>query len=162
MKSSPVAVLALCALAVGALSGCASASGATQPTPSPSLAGRNSCSALTVAQAHALGLGAGTADNADDGSDSDGSFDALDPTAPSLGITYARGAHDDSGAGTRTFTVGRHRAYESTTPDSNQCEVDLAVGPDLAMIVGTGVSGGSGPACTLVTKAATTIEATLP
>lgn len=156
MKAIPVAVLVLGALTVG---GCSSSSGAAPA----SLAGRNSCHALSTGQLGQLRLAGNGDPNTDAAPDSGCSFNADAPDAPGLGITYALGAHDDGAAGTKVFTVGHHHAYETTVADVDQCEVDLAVGKDLAMIVGTGTgSGGTAPECALAEHAATMLEPSLP
>jgi hypothetical protein len=153
-KSFPVAVSALCALTVG---GCTS--GHT-PTAA-ALAGKNSCAALSASQLGKLRLSTTGDPNADAAPDSGCSFDAVDPTAPTLGITFALGAHD-SADGTKVFTVGHHTAYETTVPDVDQCEVDVAVGKDMAMIVGTGNGGPTTPECALAESAARLLEPALP
>lgn len=155
MKSFPVVVLALCALTVG---GCASG-----PAPTTAaLAGKNSCAALSAGQLAQLHLSATGDPNADAAPDSGCSFNAVNPTDPTLGITFALGAHDESADGTKVFTVGHHTAYETTVPDVDQCEVDVAVGKDLAMIVGTGNGGPTTPECALAESAARMLEPALP
>jgi hypothetical protein len=168
-----VAVAALCALTVG---GCASS---PTPTAAASLSGRDTCAALSGAQLARLKLASAGDPNTDSAPDSGCSFNAVDPNDPGLGLTYALGAHDDSAdsaTGTRVLTVGHHKAYETTVPDVDQCEVDIAVGKDLAMIVGTGTGTGTGtgsgsgtgaggattPECALAEQAAHMLEPALP
>jgi hypothetical protein len=124
------------------------------------LAGKNSCDVLSAAQLGQLRLAPNGDPNDDAAPDSACTFNGVNPADPTLGITFALGAHDDSAHGTKVFTVGKHRAYETTVPDVDQCEVDLAVGPDLAMIVGTATSGAV--PCSLAENAARMVEPALP
>lgn len=151
MKTVPAVI----AIAVGAL-----LTACTTAPPSstvPSLAGVRPCALLTQAQLSQLGLTSGQPDGQE----------CLFPPATSNGAElsvqlYPNTTVNGVGPNNRKLTIGRHQAVQTTQSMSSQCDINLLVGDNVIVIVGTGVSLGIGPACMVATKAARLIEATMP
>jgi hypothetical protein len=123
----------------------------------PSLAGLKPCALLTQAQLSQLGLTSGQPDGQE----------CLFPPATSNGTElsvqlYPNTTASGIGPNNRKLTIGRHQAVETTQSMTSQCDINLLVGDNVIVIVGTGVTLGVGPACTVATKAARLIEATMP
>ncbi|HEX4702816.1 MAG TPA: DUF3558 family protein [Pseudonocardiaceae bacterium] len=151
--------------AVASVAGCGA--GAPPPSaPAPtaalatgtSLAGLNACGLLTPAQLIQLGQ---ATKGQPEGTQC--FYPAATPTGTQLSVWLVTGTTvTGDGPGDRTLTIGRHRAVETAQSMTSQCDINLIVGRNVVVVIGTGVDLGIGPACAVATDAARLVEAKLP
>jgi hypothetical protein len=123
-----------------------------------SLVGLRACALLSPAQLARLGQGAGQATG-----DTLCYFPSVNGTGTELNVQLIAGATaSGNGPGQRKLVIGRHRAVESAQSMTSQCDINLVVGRNVIVVIGTGTSAGIGPACTVALDAARLIEAALP
>jgi hypothetical protein len=144
---------------VSVVAGCgASPPASPAPATGTSLAGLSACGLLTPAQLTQLGE---AAHGQPEGNQC--FYPATTPTGTQLSVWLVTGTTvNGDGPGNRKLTIGRHRAVETAQSMTSQCDINLIVGRNVVVVIGTGVDLGIGPACAVATNAARLIEAKLP
>jgi hypothetical protein len=141
------------------VAGCGGAEPGPPVSTFASVAGLDACALLGGTQS--TGLGVATKGQASGSSQC--YYRSATANGPQLTITVTEHASvTGTGPGVRTLTIGRHKAVESAQSMTSQCALDLLVGRDAIVLVGTGVTTGIGQACSVAVGAARLIEPRLP